>query len=120
MFSLILNAAVKNNVPQEELPQKLYLISDMEFDEAVDGASATNFESAKRRFEAAGYKLPEVVFWNVCSRHQQQPVKMNEQGVMLVSGCTPRIFSMVMEGVMTPYLYMMQVLSSERYSAIAA
>lgn len=120
VFSLILNAAVKNHVPQEELPKKLYLISDMEFDEVVNGASVTNFEDAKMRFEKAGYKLPEVVFWNVCSRNQQQPVQMNEAGVMLVSGCTPRIFSMVMEGNMTPYLYMMQVLSSERYNAIAA
>lgn len=120
VFDLILNAAVKNHVLQEELPKKLYLISDMEFDQAVTGADVTNFEAAKKRFEAAGYTLPEVVFWNVDSRNQQQPVQMNEAGVMLVSGCTPRIFSMVMDGIITPYLYMMSVIGSERYSAIAA
>lgn len=120
VFRLILRAAVRNKVPQEELPARLYLISDMEFDAVVTGADATNFEAAKREYAEYGYKLPEIVFWNVDSRHRQQPVTMNEQGVVLVSGCTPRIFSMVMEGVLTPYLYMMHVLGSERYSKIAA
>jgi hypothetical protein len=45
---------------------------------------------------------------------------MNEAGVMLVSGCNPRIFSMVMDGIITPYLYMMSVIGSDRYRAIAA
>lgn len=60
------------------------------------------------------------MFWNVDSRNQQQPVQMNEAGVMLVSGCNPRIFSMVMDGIITPYLYMMSVIGSDRYRAIAA
>lgn len=51
VFDLILKAAVKNKLPQSELPTKLYLISDMEFDEAVDNAELTNFENAKKKFE---------------------------------------------------------------------
>ena len=120
VFTLILDAAVRNHVPQEELPQKLYLISDMEFDQAVTGASVTNFESAKQRFAAAGYKLPDVIFWNVDSRSRQQPVRMHETGTALISGCTPRIFSMATSGELSPYLYMMEVLGSERYRAITA
>ena len=50
----------------------------------------------------------------------QQPVKMNEQGVVLVSGCTPRLFSMIASGQYSPYDFMMSVLGSERYSPIAA
>lgn len=123
VFELILNAAKNNHLPQEELPKKLYIVSDMEFDHCAEDASLTNFEYAKKLFEEAGYQLPEVVFWNVASRNRQQPVGKNEQGVALVSGCTPRLFSMIAEGnvsAMTPYQIMLDVLGSERYEKIAA
>lgn len=120
VFDLILNAAVKNRVPQEELPAKLIIVSDMEFDHCVSNASAINFENAKREFESCGYKLPQTVFWNVASRNTQQPVTRNEQGVALISGVTPRIFSMVAGGIVDPYSFMMDVLGSERYAVIAA
>jgi hypothetical protein len=120
VFDLILRAAVNNKVPQSELPSKLYLISDMEFDMAVDNASATNFENAKAKFERAGYKLPDIVFWNVASRNKQQPVTKNDNGVVLVSGCTPRLFSMVASGEMNPLVFMMEVVESERYAKIVA
>lgn len=120
VFNLILNAAVKNNVTQEELPAKLVIISDMEFDSCVDHASARNYENARAKFKAAGYRLPDVVFWNVASRNRQQPVTKNEQGVALVSGVTPRLFSMIAGGELNPYTFMLEVLQSERYACIAA
>ena len=123
VFELILDAAVNNNVPQSELPSKLIIISDMEFDCCVRNANKSIFKNAKERFEKYGYKLPEIVFWNVNSRNRQQPVTENEQGVILVSGCTPRLFSRVagsdVSG-MTPYQFMLEVLESERYQKIAA
>lgn len=120
VFGLILNAAVQYRVPQEEMPSRIYIISDMEFDCCAENADQTNFERAKKAYAQYGYKLPEIVFWNVASRNRQQPVTMNEQGVALVSGCTPRIFSMIASGIMSPYTVMMDVLESERYAKIAA
>ena len=123
VFDLVLSAAVNNSVPQSELPEKLIIISDMEFNACVKNAGTTNFNNAKANFERAGYKLPEVVFWNVASRNRQQPVTKNEQGVALVSGCTPRLFSQVVDGslaAMTPYEFMLDVLGGERYEKIAA
>ena len=120
VFELILDAAKKNSVPQDELPKKLYIISDMEFDYCAEDASLTNFEYAKKLFAEAGYTLPEIVFWNVASRNRQQPVTRNEQGVALVSGCTPRLFSMVASGTMNPYAFMLEVVESERYAKIVA
>ena len=120
VFDLILNAAVKNNVPQNELPAKLIIISDMEFDSCVDHASAVNFKNAEMKYESHGYKLPQIIFWNVDSRHRQQPVTQNEQGIALISGATPRIFSMVAGGILSPYTFMMEILGSERYAKIAA
>ncbi|MBQ7671223.1 MAG: DUF2828 family protein [Clostridia bacterium] len=120
VFDLILNAAVKNNVSQNELPAKLVIISDMEFDRCVNNASAVNFQNAKKKYESHGYTLPKIVFWNVASRNRQQPVTQNEQGVALISGVTPRIFSMVAGGILSPFALMMEVLGSERYAKIAA
>ncbi len=120
VFELVLNAALRNNATQEEMPQTLYIISDMEFDYCTSDSSITNFEYAKKLFESNGYTLPELVFWNVASRNCQQPVTKNEQGVALVSGCTPRIFSMLTSGNLSPEKYMLQILGNERYAKIAA
>ena len=120
VFELILHTAVKNRVPQNELPAKIYIISDMEFDYCTEDSSLTNFEYAKKLFAKHGYKLPEVVFWNVASRNCQQPVTKNEQGVALVSGCTPKIFDMLRCGQLNPLGYMMEVLNGERYQKIVA
>ena len=120
VFELILDAAVQGRVPQEELPSTLYIVSDMEFDECAEDASVSVFAWSKAAFRRHGYALPRVVFWNVQSRNCQQPVSMNAQGVALVSGCTPRIFSQVMSGELDPYANMMSVLGSERYAMIRA
>ncbi len=120
VFELILRAAVLNHVPQDELPSAVYIISDMEFNSCTRDASLSNFEYAKDLYASHGYKLPRVVFWNVESRNRQQPVKMDEKGVALVSGFTARIFSQVMDGDMDPYKYMMKVLGSGRYAQITA
>ena len=120
VFELILRAAIKNSVPQSEMPSTLYIISDMEFDCCARGAELTNFEYAKKIFAEAGYDLPRVVFWNVQSRNKQQPVTQNEQGVALVSGCSPRIFSMLKSGILSPLGYMLDILGAERYQKIAA
>lgn len=120
VFDLILRTAVKNRVPQNELPAALYIISDMEFNVCCANAEKSNFEAAREKFTAAGYALPRVVFWNVQSRNEQQPVQKNEQGVFLVSGCSPRIFGMLKGGELTPEGFMLQILSTPRYAKIAA
>lgn len=120
VFDVILAAAVRHRVPQQQMPETLYLISDMEFNSCVRNASMTHFENAKRNYAAHGYRLPRIVFWNVASRHSNQPVTQSEEGVALVSGCTPRLFSMVASGRISPYLVMMDILHSERYAPISA
>lgn len=120
VFRLVLRTAVKNRMPQEEMPAKLVIISDMEFDQCAVNRSLSNFENAKRMYEAAGYHLPQLVFWNVQSRNRQQPVRTGEAGTALVSGCTPRLFSMIAGEIPDPYALMMKVIGSERYARIAA
>ncbi|MBE7069773.1 MAG: DUF2828 family protein [Ruminococcaceae bacterium] len=119
-FDLILNTAVKNRMKQADMPSRLIIISDMEFDCCASDASMTNFESAKAKFVRMGYKLPQVVFWNVNSFTRQQPVRMNDQGAILVSGMSPQIFAMLKDDKLDPYSFMMSVISSERYERVAA
>lgn len=119
-FMLILRTAVSNKLTQADMPEKLYIISDMEFDFCEGNTHKTNFENAKAEFKKYGYRLPQVVFWNVNSRNRQQPVTMNDQGAALVSGCNPQIFSMLKDGNLEPYKFMMSVLSSARYERIVA
>ena len=120
VFELILNTAVKNKLPQKDLPETVYIISDMEFDCCTVDADITNFEYVKQIFNENGYKLPKLVFWTVNSFQTQVPVKENEQGVVLVSGCTPKLFEMVTSGETSPYKFMLDVLNSERYEKISA
>ncbi len=120
VFRLILDTACKHKLPQSELPQRLYIVSDMEFDYCTEHADCTNFEQARMLFASHGYTLPEIVFWNVASRNTQQPVTRNEQGVALVSGCTPRLFSMVAGGITSPYTWMLDTLHTDRYAKITA
>ncbi len=119
VFELVLNAALKDRVPQREMPETLYIISDMEFDACSRDASLSNFEYARRLYAQNGYRLPNLVFWNVQSRHVQQPVTKDERGVALVSGYTPRLFTQVVTNK-TPYQLMLEVLSGERYRALCA
>lgn len=119
VFELILRTAVKNGVPQEELPTRLYIISDMEFDGCVIGGNQqTLYEEMRRRYAEAGYRLPQVVFWNVNSRHSNMPVTMAEGGTALVSGFSPAIFDMMMSGEISPVMIMEQIISGERYAKI--
>ena len=119
-FDLILNTAVRNRLKQSDMPSRLIIVSDMEFDCATDNAEQTNYNNAKDKFEARGYKLPQLVFWNVNSFNRQQPVTMNEKGVVLVSGMSPQIFRMLKEDNLNPYQFMMSVISSARYEKIAS
>lgn len=122
VFDLILDTAIKNKTPQSELPENIYIISDMEFDSCVYNGNrrCTNFEVAKKKFNNAGYKLPNIIFWNVNSFNQQVPVKAHQSGAVLVSGATPKIFEMVQSDNLNPMQFMLDVINSDRYSNICA
>jgi hypothetical protein len=91
----------------------------MEFNSACGSNTLTNFEVIKRKYAAAGYKMPVICFWNVNARNDQSPVTKDQNGTTLVSGCSPSIFSQVVSGTtVTPYDFMMQTLNKERYSSV--
>ena len=120
VFDLILNTAVKNHAGQEEMPQVLYIFSDMEFNCCMENADNTVYENARERFESFGYSMPAVVFHNVNSWQMQTPVRAKTKGVALTSGAGTASFGQKFDGNITPLDHMLRVLGSDRYKQIRA
>ena len=138
VFNLILDTAVSNNSPQEDIPEFLFIISDMEFDRCEGRGSNfhlykdTLFNVLKNRFEACGYKIPTLIFWNVDARNNQSPMVADENGWVAVSGFSPSIFKAVLNGIIieeepgvirtkeevNPIEVMMKTLYSDRYAEV--
>jgi len=125
VFDMLLHTAAANNIPQGEIPNVL-ILSDMEFDMCAvkgDGSWGSrihkkDFDIIRQKYENAGYKLPRLTFWNICSRTGAIPVKENDMGVGLVSGFSPAIVRMVLSSRLDPWEILMEQLSSERYKAV--
>lgn len=118
-FQLVLDTAVNNNLKQEELPTSLLIVSDMEFDYATQGHPDDKlFTTIRKKWEAAGYQLPRLVFWNVNSRTGAIPMTQNKNGVILISGFSAALCNMVLSEETDPYLALVKVLNGERYNPI--
>lgn len=118
-FDLVLNTAIKNHVPQSAMPENLIVISDMEFDmqRGYYGMSTnTLMENIEMKWNRAGYKMPNLVYWNVDARHDNIPMTVKD-GVSYVSGMSPSIYEQIMKGV-TALDLVMDKLNSERYACI--
>lgn len=116
----ILDVAIENHCSQEEMPKSLIIISDMEIDRCTGQKHRENFyDYVSRVYEEYGYKVPNVVFWNVNSCHDIFLADKNRKGVQLVSGQSASTFKNLIGCVdKTPIEMMYSVLNSERYQAI--
>lgn len=116
----ILEVAIENNCNQEEMPKSLIIISDMEIDGCARQEHGEQFyDYVSRVYEEHGYKIPNVVFWNVQSRHDIFLADKNRKGVQLVSGQSASTFKNLIGCVdKTPIEMMYEVLNSERYQPI--
>ena len=103
-FDLILDTAVRNHLRQDELPSACLVISDMQFDQATKHEDNTTvIESCCQKFEALGYTMPRLIFWNVSVyAHNTIPVQMHPSGVILVSGFSKSIVDMVVSRELDP------------------
>ena len=120
VFSLILNKAVANRIPEAEMPTMILILSDMQFNSAGGGSwNPTAQELFEHKYAAAGYKMPKIVYWNLNSRGQNFPVSFDKQGTALVSGFSPALLTNLLAGKdLTPISMMNQVVNSERYAAV--
>lgn len=117
-FQAVLKMAIKNKVHEVDMPDSILILSDMQFDTACNhNNSALNM--IKDRYAEAGYRMPNVVFWNLSNdNYGNTPVKVDDRGVVLVSGFNPNLMTTVLDGDFenyTPYNMMLKVLNKERY-----
>lgn len=116
---LVLDTAIKNNVKQEEMPEMILIISDMQFDGHLFNMSGSLFDEIKIQFEAAGYKLPKICFWNVAGNYSNTiPLKENEYGLVLCSGFSINIVKMFLSGEIDPYKILLDTINNKRYDPI--
>jgi hypothetical protein len=118
-FDMILRTAVQGKVSQKDMPACIYIVSDMEFDSACTGNQQTNFQVMKQKYEAAGYTLPRVVWWNVASRNDNFPIRADDTGTALVSGCSPSILKSLLGAInFDPLSIMYETVNTPRYERV--
>lgn len=118
-FEKILSVAVKGQVPQEEMPKMLLILSDMQFNACVTFDDSA-MQMIERSYATAGYEMPKVVFWNL-NAHSNVPVKFDESGTALVSGFSPAIVKPLLSGNMeefTPEAIMLKTVMIDRYAVM--
>ena len=117
-FEHVLEIAIRNHVPQEEMPKSLIVISDMEIDYCGD-RDWSFYEMMEEMYRMNGYIIPNIIFWNVNSRHDVFHADKNRKGVQLASGQSAAVFRQVMQTVgMNPVEAMEKIINSGRYDAI--
>lgn len=118
-FAQVLNIALKNNVPKSEMVKSIIVVSDMEIDRTGNN-DWTFYNEMKRRFEENGYDIPNIIFWNVESRHDVFHADKNRMGVQLCSGQSVTTFKQLMSCVgSSPVEMMERVINLERYACIS-
>ncbi|KIJ13342.1 hypothetical protein PAXINDRAFT_81425 [Paxillus involutus ATCC 200175] len=100
-LKLILPLAIKNKVPQDEMIKRVFVFSDMQFDDAStkpDPANwKTNHDVVERAYQEAGYDVPEIVYWNLSRESITTPVTGEREGVALLSGYSPSLLKVFMD-----------------------
>ena len=141
VFNMLLKTAKSKHVKAEDMPTRLYIFSDMEFDRCVtfDAPSSKNYkyawmeynnhnvgsikevnsdlEKIKKQWIAEGYKMPQVIFWNLDARENHIPAI--GEGFSYVSGFSPSMIDCILSGK-DGYDLMLDKLMSERYAAVVA
>jgi hypothetical protein len=126
-FKLILDQATKHKLSQDKMPNKILILSDMEFNQATGkgyGRGAATWNQTAQQvindmYESSGYKMPQIVYWNIQSRNGGVPVAFDTAGTALVSGFSPAIMTSLLGGdIESPQQIMDKTILSERYSPV--
>lgn len=118
-FNLVLNSAISSNVPKEDMPTAIVVISDMEIDQFGEyGENVTFTDTMSAKFNEAGYEMPTLVYWNVNARQNTFHATMNDN-VRFVSGSSPSVFKGLCENLgYTALELMLSTLNNNRYDLV--
>lgn len=121
VFDLLYNLATAKDAVLEDFPTKLVVISDMEIDSGShwrsDFVRRTEMEQMRKKWKAAGLKMPDLIYWNVSARNNVILEDAEEEGVSFVSGYSPSIFETILSGK-SGWDLCYSKLMSERYEPV--
>lgn len=119
VFNLILHQAKMNNVPESNMPTKILILSDMQFNQATRRDSLGAQSMIESMYEELGYTKPDIIYWNLNAKGGNFPVEFDKNGTALVSGFSPSILKSLLGGKnMTPKSIMMDTVNDDRYSVV--
>lgn len=119
VFDLILDTATAAQMDQSQMPANILIFSDMEFDGYRFDWNSRLFDAIRSKYEAHGYKIPRLIFWNLNSRSQTIPMIKNDLGLVLTSGFSANAAKMIMSGELDPMKALEDILNSDRYAPVA-
>lgn len=121
VFDLILQVAVNGNLKPEQMIKRLFVFSDMEFDQASVNPWETDYQVIVSKYKEKGYGsvVPEIVFWNLRDS-RSTPVLGTQKGVALVSGFSKNILTLFLdnEGIINPEQVMEAAISGQEYQKL--
>ena len=120
VFTTLLDHCSKFTEEELELymPDTIFIISDMQFDEAATEGS-TNFEAIDKLFKEKGVARPRIIFWNVRANTADFPITSTDNNVLLLSGNAPQLMKYVIDGkINNPMLIMEEIWNDKRYKPI--
>ena len=122
VFDLLLKMYKNNQVKAEDLPEQLIVISDMEINNGScwysDEERTTEMQRIRNEWEAAGVKMPKLVYWNVNARHDLILDNASNDDVTFVSGCSPIIFQSILTGKSGKDIMIDKLVNSGRYANV--
>ena len=124
VFDMILAQAKRHSLVPEDLPKRVFIISDMQFDSALSVGygkpkNDTNFEAIEKKYNESGYVRPQIIFWNVNGGSSDYPVTVDKQGTAMISGFSTAVMQAILDGSeFTPLSIMRSTLDSERYRPV--
>lgn len=119
-FDLIMQTAINNHLSQDDLPETLIVVSDMQFDYARTSRNYNGtalMEKIESKWNTYGYKMPKLIYWNVNASGDGNIPMKDKDGVTFVSGASPSIFTQILTGK-TGVTLMLEALLSERYKPV--
>ncbi|KAL5717440.1 hypothetical protein ACHQM5_010440 [Ranunculus cassubicifolius] len=121
VFDRILEVAVNGKLSKEQMIKRIFVFSDMEFDQASTNNWETDYKVIKRKFKKSGYEsvIPEIVFWNLRDS-ESVPVTKMDKGVAMVSGFSKNMVKMFLDGepIVNPLAVMDKAISGDLYDKL--
>lgn len=101
-LKLILPLAIKEKVPQDQMIKRVFIFSDMQFDEGCSNHDASKWETThdtiEKAYKNAGYEMPQIVYWDLSGggSRMRTPVTAERKGTALMSGFSPALLKVFM------------------------